>query len=65
QRYGFAAMEQYFVSGRHCDSVLSMAFGANRDEQHAIQCLTSYLQELQSTSEWILIGSAPTQTLAA
>jgi hypothetical protein len=54
ETYGFSVLSSKLMAGCTCDGVLRNAFGPGRSEEHALDCLRSYADELRTTCPALL-----------
>lgn len=63
-KFGFTVLSPKLISGSTCDGVLRNAFGVGRTEQHALDCLYSYADNLRAECPNLLCPR-PSSELAA
>lgn len=52
-QFGFAAINAKAINGVSSDTVLNISFGSKRDQNHACESLTSYLNAIRQTASFV------------
>jgi hypothetical protein len=52
-QFGFSAINSKAINGVSSDTVLNISFGSKRDQNHACESLTSYLNAVRQTASFV------------
>ena len=54
-QFGFAVINAKAIGGLNSDTVLNISFGSNRNQTHACESLTSYLNAVRGTASFVAL----------
>lgn len=54
-QFGFAVINAKAIGGLNSDTVLNISFGSNRNQTHACESLTSYLNAVRETASFVAL----------